>query len=183
MSSPGWLNLPWDRERMEREWNPKAELWIRAGAWLLFTSFVIPDASRVAIEMMQSPSLELSPPPALGFGVQLRRWHLPPLAAPRPLWMDLHSFFFPQTNHRTPALLPPGTSALPCCLWRHFSALLRDVFKASLFLFIVGSWKPFPGRASALCAWDRGELSLSSGACNPCPSPAEREIPNLQITF
>lgn len=97
--------------------------------------------------------------------------------------LDGFAFVFSQTNHGTPALLPPGNSALPCSLWRHFSALLRDVFKAPLFLFIVGSWKPFPGRSSALCAWDRGELSLSSGACNPCPSPAEREIPDLQIAF
>lgn len=121
------------------------------GVWLLFPCFLIPDASRVAIEITQTP------PPA-------RIWGPPPGLAtpgsPQELWMDF-PLVLSQTNHRTAASLPSGNSALPCSLWRHFSALLRDVFKAPLFLFIVGSWKPFPGRAGALCAWDRGELCLS----------------------
>lgn len=123
----------------------------RAGVWLLFSIFPIPDASRVAIEITQTP------PPARIWGPR-PAWPL--LAAPRTLWMD-SPLVLSQTNHRTAASLPSGNSALPCSLWRHFSALLRDVFKAPLFLFIGGSWKPFPGRAGALCAWDRGELCLS----------------------
>lgn len=130
----------------------------RAGVWLLFPSCLIADASRVAMEIAQSPRLALSPLP--GFGVQRRRRHLPPawpsLTAPGPLCLDF-PLFSPNKPQKSCLAAPREL----CSLWRHFSALLRDVFKAPLFLFIVGSWKPFPGRASALCAWDRGELSFS----------------------
>lgn len=81
------------------------------------------------------PSLVLSPPLARLWG-QLGKWQLPAApGSPGTLWMDF-PLVFPHTNHRTPALLPPG--ALPCpavyggisqpclgtCLRLHYSYLL-----------------------------------------------------------
>lgn len=176
------LNLAWEREWIEQGLNPKAELefgsspravWCRCST-RCHSNNAEPEPGAVpsSCTRARGPAGEAAPPAG----------H--PRQPPGPLgWIFL--CFFPDKPRNFPALIPLRElcPALPRSLWRHFSALLRDVYKVPLFLFIGGPGKPFPGRAGALCAWHRGELSLCSGACSPCPNPAEREIPDLEIAF
>lgn len=67
---------------------------------------------------------------------------------------------FPQIIHKKIQPSSPREEALQehwsAIYDRHSSALLSNIFKVLLLLFIIGSCKHSPCRASALCAWDRG---------------------------